>query len=147
MTLELTRSNGAAIENKARNIQASQRHHASGNRLVAADKNNQCIEEIPSRDEFDGIGDDFTADQGGAHAFRAHRDAIRNGDGVELERSSTGGTNAFLHMLREFSEVVVAGTDLDPGICHTNERLLEVIILETGGAKHGARASAVCAIN
>jgi hypothetical protein len=49
-------------------------------------------------------------------------------------------------MLREFTEVVVAGTNLDPRIRHADQRLLEVIILEAGGAKHGACTCAVCAV-
>jgi hypothetical protein len=46
-------------------------------------------------------------------------------------------------VLREFTEVIVAGTNLDPGIRHADQRLLEIIILEAGGAKHGARTRAV----
>ncbi len=147
VTFELARSYGSSIENEAWNIQASQCHNAAGNRLVAADQNNQCIEEIPSCNELDGIGDDFTANQRRPHAFRPHGDAIGNTDSVELQRSSTGGANAFLHMLREFTEVIVAGTDLDPGIGHANQRFLEVFIAKSRGAKHRARTRAVCAVS
>jgi len=41
-------------------------------------------------------------------------------------------------MLREITKVIVAGTDLDPSICHAYEGLLEVIIAKTGSAQHGA---------
>src|SRR5439155_27208962 len=112
-----------------------------------ANKNNQRIEEISAGSKSDGIGDDFAAPKGCAHAFRADGDAVGNGDRVELQRRSAGGANALFYVLREFAKVIVAGTNLDPGICHTNERLFEVIILEAAGAKHGARARTVCAIN
>jgi hypothetical protein len=49
-------------------------------------------------------------------------------------------------MLREFTEVIVAGTDLDPGIRHANQRLLEIIILKAAGTKHRACTRAVCTI-
>jgi hypothetical protein len=50
-------------------------------------------------------------------------------------------------MLRKFTEVIVAGADLDPGIRHADERLLEIIVLEARGTKHGARTSTMCTIN
>ena len=146
VTLELAWRDRAAIQNKSGNIETRQGHHGAGNRFIAAHEDNQCVEEISSCDQLDRIGDDLAAYQGRSHAFRAHGDAIGNGDRVELQRSSTGGTNAFLHMLREFTEVIVAGTDFDPGIGHADERSREVIILEAGGAKHGACTHAVRAV-
>src|SRR4029077_11404546 len=99
VTLKLARGNGAAIENKAWNIKASQGHHAAGDGLIAADQDDQSVEEIAAGDQLDGIGDDFTADQGSAHAFCTHGDAVGNGDSVELKRRAAGGANAFLHVL------------------------------------------------
>jgi hypothetical protein len=61
MALELARRNRAAIQNKSGNIETRQGHHAAGNCFVAADENNQRIEEIPSCDEFNRISNDFTA--------------------------------------------------------------------------------------
>src|SRR6202030_3950665 len=62
MALELTRRDRAAIQNKSGNIETRQGHHAAGYCFVAADENNQRIEEIPSCDELDRIRNDFTAD-------------------------------------------------------------------------------------
>ena len=146
VTLELAGRDGAAVKNKSGNIQASQGHDAAGNGFVTADEDDQRVEEIAARDEFDGIRDHFAADEGSAHAFRAHGDAVGDGDGVELERCAAGGANAFLHVLREFAEMIVAGTNLDPGVCHGHQRFLEVLVAETGGAKHGARGRAMCAV-
>src|SRR5882762_4387081 len=50
VTLELAWRDRAAIQNKSGNIETRQGHHAAGNGLVAADENNQRIEEIPSCD-------------------------------------------------------------------------------------------------
>jgi hypothetical protein len=44
--------------------------------------------------EFDGIGDDLAADEGGFHAFGAHADAIRDHDRVEFDRSASSLANA-----------------------------------------------------
>ncbi len=146
VTLELAGSDRAAIENEPGNIQARQGHDSAGNGFVATDEHNQGIEEIASCDKLDRIGDDFAAHQRRAHTFRAHRDAIRNGDGVEFEGSSPGRANAILHMLGEFAEVIVTRADLNPGIGHTDQRLLEVIILQAASAKHGACTGTACAI-
>src|SRR5207245_10466561 len=119
------------MEDETVNILTSKGHEPAGNRLDADEKNHKRIEEIPARNELDGIGDDFTADQGGAHAFRAHGDAVRDRNCVELQRSSAGGANSFLHMLSELTGVIVAGTNLYTGVGHADKRLLEVIVIET----------------
>jgi len=47
----------------------------------------------------------------------------------------------------EFAEVVVAGTNFDPGIGYADQRLSEVFIAKAASAQHGARAGAAGAIN
>ena len=84
VTLKLARRYGAAIQNETGNIQTRQGHDAAGNGFVAADENDQGVKQIAARHKFDRIGDDFAADQGGAHAFRTHGDAVGNGYGVEF---------------------------------------------------------------
>src|SRR5712664_1291570 len=39
MALEVARGDGAAVKNQSGNIESSERHNATGNRLVAANKN------------------------------------------------------------------------------------------------------------
>src|SRR5437879_10340629 len=46
MPLELTGSDGGAVENQAGNVEASERHDAAGNGFVAADTKDESIEEV-----------------------------------------------------------------------------------------------------
>src|ERR1700687_2069773 len=143
VTLELTGSDGPAVKNKSGDIQASQGHYAARNGLVAADENDECIEEITARDKLDRISDHFTAHQRRTHALSTHGDAVRNGDGVELQGSAAGGANAVFHVLRQFAKVIVAGTNLDPGVGHADQGLAEILVAKAGSAKHGARGCAM----
>ena len=122
-------SDGAAVENESGNIQARQRHHAAGNRFVAADENDQCIEKISASDKFYRVGNDFAADQRSFHPFGAHGDAVRNGNGIEFEWRAAGFADAVLYVLSEFAQVIVAGADFNPGVGDANQRLGKVFIL------------------
>ena len=53
---------------------------------------------------------------------RAHRDAVGDRDGVELDRRAAGLANALLHVRGQLAQVVVAGADLDPGVGDADER-------------------------
>ena len=138
VAFELAGGDRTAVENQSGNIQSRQGHNAAGNGFVATDKDNERIKEIAARDEFDGVRDDFAADEGSAHALGAHGDAIGNGDGVEFERSAAGGANPVFYVLCEFAKVIVAGTDFDPGVGHADQGLAEILVTKAGGSKHGA---------
>src|SRR5208337_5099522 len=43
--------------------------------------------------------------------------------------------------------MVVAGADFDPGVGDADERLGEIVVLESGGAQHGAGGGAIIAIH
>src|SRR5205814_9265149 len=61
-----------------------------------------------------------------AHPLVSHRDAVVDADGVELEWNSASGAHRLLHHLPEFLEVRVPGNDVDVGIAHRDERLVEI---------------------
>ena len=128
MALKFAGSDGAAVENESGNIQASQRHNAAGNRLVAADENDQCIEKISASDKFNRVGNDFAADQRSFHPFGAHGNAIGDGNSIELERRAAGFADAVFYMLRELAQVVVAGADFNPGVGDADQRFGKVFV-------------------
>src|SRR5208337_2603720 len=101
--------------------QASQSHDAAGNRFVAAHQHDQAIEKIAAGYEFDRVGDDFAADQRGTHA-------VGNGNRIEFQGRATGGADAGAHVLGQFAKMVVAGSDLDPGVGDADERLGEIVV-------------------
>jgi hypothetical protein len=43
--------------------------------------------------------------------------------------------------------MIIAGTDFDPSVGHSDKRFGKIIIAETASAKHGAGAGAVGAVN
>src|SRR5271165_2841403 len=146
MAFKLAGGDGAAVQNKAGNIQAGNGHDSAGNGFVAADENDQGVEKIATGDQFDGVRDDFAADERGAHAFGAHGDAVRDGDGVEFERRAARGADAFLDVDGEFAQVVVTGSDFDPSVGYADQGFVEVGVAQAGGAQHGAGRGAICAI-
>src|SRR6185436_7470539 len=101
------------------------------------------IEQVPARDELDGVRDDLAAHQGGLHALRAHGDAVGDGDAVELDGRAAGGPDPLLHLLGQGAMVPVAGRDLDPAMGHTHERLGQIGVGEADGLEIGARGRAV----
>src|SRR5262249_11208271 len=145
--LEFAGSDGAPIENQTGNVQTGQGHDAAGNGFVAAHQNHQRVKKISTGHQFDGVGDDFAADERSFHSFSAHGDAVGNGNGVEFEGRTTGFANAILDVLSEFAQVVVAGPDFNPGVGDADQRLAEVFVFEARGAQHRARAGAMGALN
>src|SRR5579859_6574112 len=113
MAFKFARGDGAAIKNQAGNIQPCQSHDACRNGLVAPDKDDERVEKIAASDQFDGVGDDLAADQRSAHTFRAHGDPVRDGNGVEFERSTAGGANTVFDMDCKLAKVIVTGSDLN----------------------------------
>src|SRR5580704_6388845 len=146
VAFELARCYGATVENQAGNIQTGERHDAAGNGFVATDKNDDAVEKIAAGDKFDGVRNDFTADQRGAHTFGAHGDAIGDRDRVEFQGGATSGANALTYVLGKFAKVIIARANFRPGVGDTDERLGEIFVFKPGGAKHGAGRGAVSAV-
>ena len=143
---EIGRGDGAAVEHEAGNIEPGQRHDRAGDGLVAAGEGDDAVEEIAARDQFDGVGDHFAADERGLHALGAHGDAVGDGDGVELHGRAAGVANAFLHGCGEFTQVIVAGADFDPGVGDADDGLTQIFVGKADRLQHGAGGSAVGSI-
>src|SRR5215217_7620078 len=90
-------------------------------------------------DQFDGVGNDFTADQRRLHALRSHGDAVRHGDGVVFNRRPTSGPDSGFHALRQAPQMVIAGHDFDPGIGYSDQGFGQIFIGESNRLEHGAR--------
>ena len=89
---------------------------------------------IAARDQFDRVGDNLTANQGGSHAFCAHRDAVRDRYGVKLQRGSARSADALTDMLCKLAEVIIARTDFYPGVRDADQGFTEIIVIQAGGA-------------
>src|SRR6266850_665020 len=111
-------------------LRPAEGHGRGRDGLVAADEADDAIEQMAPHDELDRIGDDLAAHERGLHPFRPHRDAVRDGNRVELHRRAAGGPNTLLHLLGQPSLVQVAGHRLDPGGRDADQRLGEVLVRE-----------------
>src|SRR5438876_817761 len=133
----------SVVENHGRDVEAAERHHRGGNGLVAADEADETVEQVAPGHELDRVGDDLAADKGGLHPLGAHRDAVRDRDGVELHRRAATRTDAFLDETGEASLVQVAGHRLDPGGRDAHDRLGEVLVRKSDSLEHRPCASAI----
>ena len=68
----------------------------------------------------------------------AHGDAVAHGDGGELHRGASGGTDAGLDSLGDLVQVHVAGDDLVVGTDHADERPLQLLLGIAQGIEQGA---------
>src|SRR5439155_2352330 len=60
-------------------------------------------------------------------------------DGVKLHRRSTCGTNAFLYLCREATQMEIARHGFNPSVSDPDQRLSQVFARETNGFEHGTR--------
>ncbi len=135
-------SDRASVEHDAGKIHARQRHGRGGNGLITADDADDGVEHLSAANEFDRVGDEFTADQRRAHAFCAHGLAVGDGDGVELHGRSARFPNALFHFRRQAAQMKVAGHGFDPGVGHADQRTAEVGVGVSNSLVHRARSGA-----
>ena len=57
--LQLARSNGAAVEHEAGDIQAAHGHDGAGHVFVTASDTDDAVEEVAARYQLDRVGDDL----------------------------------------------------------------------------------------
>ena len=136
----------AAVEHHAGDVEAGQRHHAAGDRLVAARQGDHAVEHVAPGNQLDRVGDDLAADQRGAHALGAHRDPVRHGHGVELHRRAAGGPHALLDPLRQAAQVEVAGHDLGPRVGDADDRPRQRLVVVADALQVRARGGPVRAL-
>ena len=136
----------AVVKGETGQVEPGEGHHGGRDRLVAADEADEAVEQVASHDELDRVGDHLARDERRAHALGSHRDAVGDGDRVELHRRPAGVADAPLDVLGERALVQVARHRLDPARRDADERPREVLVGEAGALQHRARAGAVGAV-
>ena len=87
-SLEASGGDGAAVEHQRRDVEPRQGHHRAGDGLVAPGERDDAVEQVRQGEELDRVGDDLARHERRPHPLGAHRDAVGDGDGVELDRRS-----------------------------------------------------------
>ncbi len=95
---------------------------------------------------FDAVGDDFARRQRIKHAVVTHRDAVVDGDGVELLGDAARRLDFARDELAEILEMYMARDELGEGIGDSDDRLAEIAVAHAGGAPEAARARHVAAV-
>ena len=140
------RRDRAAVEHEARHVEPGQRHHAARDGLVAAGEGHHGVEHVPARHQLDRVGDHLAADQRGLHALGPHRDAVRDGDRVELHRRAARRAHALLDLLGQAAQVEVAGHRLGPGVGDADDRALQGVVVVPDALQVRARLRALRAV-
>ena len=142
----MPRGDRAAVEHHRGDVEPSQRHHRARDRLVAAGEGNQSVELVAAGGELDRVRDHLAADERGLHALAAHRDAVRDGDRVELHRVGARGFDALLQGTGEIAQPEVARHRLGPDVGDADERLVDVLRGQADRVEERARARAVTSL-
>ena len=140
------RQDGAAVNEDRGTVEASHGHDAPWHVLVAAADSHQGVEALRATDSLDGVSDDLARHQRIAHSKRPHADAVRHRDRAENDRLAPGGVHPGARFPRERVDVHVARCEHAPGRGDADDRFLEVGVLESDGAQHGAVGGAVGAV-
>jgi hypothetical protein len=95
---------------------------------------------------LDAVGDQLAAGQRVEHAAVAHRDAVVDGDRVELLGDAAGLGDRARDEVAHVLEVHVAGHELGVGVGDRDDRLAEVAVGHAGGAPERTRSGGVAAV-
>ena len=114
---------------------SSHEHPRQG--LVTAGQRHERVEAFGMHHRLHRIRDDLPADQRRPHPLGPHRDAVRDGDGDELEGEPAGVAHALLGPLGQPVERQVARCDLVPRRRHAHLGFVPVGVRHADGAEHG----------
>ena len=138
---------GAAIDEDGRAVQSGDANHAARHVLVAAPNGDEAVKALAADDCLDRVGNDLARHQRVLHALGAHRNAVRDGDGVEDDRLAAVSVDAFGGIIGQFVDVHVAGRHHTPGRGDADLRFGEILVGETDGVQHGAAGGALHAVD
>ncbi len=116
----------AAGDKDRRQVHPGGAHQHSRNDLVAVGDADQTIEAMRRNHRLDAVGDQLPRRQREMHSGMAHRDAVVDADGVELERHPARGSHRVLDHPGKPLQVRVTRHDVHVRIAHRDERLVEV---------------------
>ncbi len=136
----------AAGDEDRRDVEAQRRHQHAGGDLVAIGDADHGVGAMRIDHVFDAVGDDLARRQRIEHAVMAHRDAVIDGDRVELLGDAAGLLDLARDQLAEILQMDMAGHELRERIHHRNDRLAEIAILHARRAPKAAGAGHVAAM-
>ena len=131
----------AADEDRG-DVAAHGAHQHAGHDLVAVGDADHAVEAVGADHRLDRVGDQLAAGQRELHPLVAHGDAVVDADGVEDERHAARLADALLDELADLVEVDVAGDDVDVAVADGDERFVEIVVRQSGGAEQASMGGA-----
>ena len=143
----LARLHRPARDEHRRNVEPERGHQHAGRDLVAIGNAHHGIGAVAVDHVFDRVSNDLARWQAVEHAVMAHGDAVIDGDGVELLGDAAGFLDLAGHQLPQILEMHMTRHELREGVDHRDDRLAEILILDTGGPPQPAGARHVAAVS
>ncbi len=128
----------AAGDEDRRDVQTHRREQHARRDLVAVRDADQRVGDVGLDHVLDAVGDQIAGGQRVEHPAVAHRDAVVDGDRVELDTPAAGGVDHLLHPLSDVVEVDVTRYELGEAVGDRDDRLLEVGVGHARGAPERA---------
>ena len=125
----LARRHRTARGEDRRDVHAQRAQQHARDDLVAVGDADERVEAVGLRDRLDRIGDQLTGRERVLHARMAHRDAVADGNRVELHRDAAGLFDALLEVLADLVEMAVTRHEGLVRVGDADERLLDVLAL------------------
>ncbi len=136
----------SAGDEHGREVESQRGHQHPGRDLVAVGDADQGVGAVGLDHVFDRVGDQVAGRQRIQHPVVAHRDAVVDGDRVELPRHSAGGGDRLADDPPDRLQMGVARHELGEAVGDGDDRFAEVGGGDTGGAEQGAGAGHVAAM-
>ena len=144
--LHLARLHRSARDEHDRDVQPHRRvQHPRGD-LVAVGDADEGVGAVRVDHVLDGVGDELAGRQAVEHAAVTHRDAVVDGDRVELLGDAARGLDLARDELPEILQVHVPRHELGERVRDRDDRLVEVAVLHARGAPQRAGTGHVAAV-
>ena len=137
---------GSAINKNRRTVHPGHRHHAPRHVFVTPADRDESVEALAAHNRLDRVGNDLARDERVFHSLGAHRNAIRDGDGIENRGLAARLVDAERGLAGELVDVHVAWRDHAPGGSDADLRLGKITLLVADRIKHRAARGAAEAI-
>jgi hypothetical protein len=136
--IDLTGHDRAGVHEHAGQVEPCRCHQHARQGLVTPGEQHRPVETLSHHHRLDRVGDHLARHQREVHALVAHRDAVGDRDGAELQRVATRSVHAVLDRRRQPVEREVARGDLVPARGDPDLRLGEVCVAHADRAQHPA---------
>jgi hypothetical protein len=130
-------ADGATVHHERGAVDARHGDDSARHVFVAPGQCDVAIIPLRAHHGLDRVGDEVARLQREGHSIGAHRNSVRDANGVEAVANHARVLYALLALCREVHEVHIARVALIPHRGDANLRLVQIRLLEARGVEHG----------